>query len=86
MPFLTSKNARTQELERLREEMMALRERAELLDTSCGVGLWQAVLHNQDASIPAAPGPGHRSSAACWATPARPTFPMRTILVGQVAS
>jgi methyl-accepting chemotaxis protein len=52
MSFLTSKNARTQELEQLREEIMALRERAELLDTSCGVGLWQAVLHNQDAFDP----------------------------------
>lgn len=52
MPFLTSKNTRTQELEQLREELIALRERAELLDTSCGVGLWQAVLHNQDAFDP----------------------------------
>jgi methyl-accepting chemotaxis protein len=52
MPFLTSQNARTQELKQLREEIMALRERAELLDTSCGVGLWQAVLHNQDAFDP----------------------------------
>jgi methyl-accepting chemotaxis protein len=52
MSFWTSKNTRTQELEQLREELTALRERAELLDTSCGVGLWQAVLHNADAFDP----------------------------------
>jgi methyl-accepting chemotaxis protein len=52
MPFLMSRNPRTQELEQLREELTALRERAELLDTSCGVGLWQAVLHNAEASDP----------------------------------
>jgi len=52
MPFWTSKNTRTQELEQLREELAALRERADLLDTSCGVGLWQAVLHNADAFDP----------------------------------
>ena len=49
MPFWTSKSTRTQELEQLGEELSALRERVELLDTSCGVGLWQAVLHNADA-------------------------------------
>ena len=38
--------------------------------------LWQAVLHNADALIPRAPGPGRRSFVACWATPARLTFPM----------
>ena len=52
MSFWTSKNTRTQELEQLREELAALRERAELLDTSCGVGLWQALLHNADAFDP----------------------------------
>ena len=52
MSFWTSKNTRTQELEQLREEISALRERVELLDTSCGVGLWQAVLHNADAFDP----------------------------------
>jgi methyl-accepting chemotaxis protein len=49
MSFWTRNNSRTQELDRLKEELGALRERAELLDTSCGVGLWQAVLHNADA-------------------------------------
>jgi methyl-accepting chemotaxis protein len=52
MPFWSSKNTRTQELEKLREELNALRERSDLLDTSCGVGLWQAVLHNADAFDP----------------------------------
>jgi len=52
MSFWTSNNTRTQELEQLKEELTALRERAELLDTSCGVGLWQAVLHNEDALDP----------------------------------
>src|SRR5580692_2348569 len=52
MPFWTSKITRTQELEQLREELNAIRERVELLDTSCGVGLWQAVLHNADAFDP----------------------------------
>jgi methyl-accepting chemotaxis protein len=52
MPFWTHKNTRTQELDRLREELSAVRERADLLDTSCGVGLWQAVLHNEDAFDP----------------------------------
>ena len=52
MPFWTQQNTRTQELEKLREELSALRERTDLLDTSCGVGLWQAVLHNADAFDP----------------------------------
>jgi methyl-accepting chemotaxis protein len=52
MPFWTQRNTRTQELERLREELGAVRERSDLLDTSCGVGLWQAVLHNEDAFDP----------------------------------
>jgi len=52
MPFWTGQNSKTQELERLKEELSALRERTDLLDTSCGVGLWQAVLHNADAFDP----------------------------------
>ena len=52
MAFWTRTNTRTQELERLREELNAIRERAELLDTSAGVGLWQAVLYNEDAFDP----------------------------------
>ena len=52
MSFWTSHNSKSQELEKLKEELSALRERAELLDSSCGVGLWQAVLHNADAFDP----------------------------------
>jgi len=52
MAFWARKNLKTQELERLREELSAIRERSELLDTSCGVGLWQAVLHNADSFDP----------------------------------
>jgi methyl-accepting chemotaxis protein len=50
MLFATRKN--THELEQLREELSALRERVELLDSSSGVGLWQAVLHNADSYDP----------------------------------
>ena len=52
MPFWTNQNSKTQELERLREELTVIRERSELLDTASGVGLWQAVLHNEDAFDP----------------------------------
>ena len=52
MPFWTSQNSKTEELERLRDELNAIRERSELLDTASGVGLWQAVLHNADALDP----------------------------------
>ena len=52
MSFWTSHNSKSQELDKLKEELNALRERAELLDSSCGVGLWQAVLHNADAFDP----------------------------------
>ena len=52
MLFTMTRNTRARELEQLREELNALRERVELLDTSCGVGLWQAVLHNADAFDP----------------------------------
>ena len=52
MSFWTSQNSKSQELERLREELTAIRERSELLDTSSGVGLWQALLHNADAFDP----------------------------------
>ena len=51
MSFWTGHN-KNQELEKLAEELSAIRERVELLDTSCGVGLWQAVLHNADAFDP----------------------------------
>lgn len=52
MPLWVSQNSKTHELERLKEELNALRERSDLLDTSCGVGLWQALLHNADAFDP----------------------------------
>jgi methyl-accepting chemotaxis protein len=52
MPFWTRGNTRTPELERLRDELNSIRERTDVLDTSCGVGLWQAVLHNEDAFDP----------------------------------
>jgi methyl-accepting chemotaxis protein len=52
MLFAMRKTTRAREQEQLREELSALRERVELLDTSCGVGLWQAVLHNADAFDP----------------------------------
>ena len=52
MPFWRRQSAKTQELGRLKEELSAVRERSDLLDTSCGVGLWQAVLHNADAFDP----------------------------------
>ena len=51
MSFWAGQN-KNQELEKLKEELSAIRERVELLDTSCGVGLWQAVLHNADAFDP----------------------------------
>jgi methyl-accepting chemotaxis protein len=52
MSLWTRNNTTMQELQQLREELSAVRERVELLDTSCGVGLWQAVLHNADAFDP----------------------------------
>ena len=52
MSFWTSHNSKSLELEKLKEELSALRERAELLDSSSGVGLWQALLHNADAFDP----------------------------------
>jgi methyl-accepting chemotaxis protein len=52
MSFWTGRNARALELERLKEELNAVRERSELLDGACGIGLWQAVLHNADALDP----------------------------------
>ena len=52
MPFWTGRNSTSRELEKLREELNAIRERSELLDSSSGVGLWQAVLYNADGFDP----------------------------------
>src|SRR5581483_7678242 len=52
MAFWSNQNSKSQEVERLKEELNALRERSDLLDTACGVGLWQAVLFNADAFDP----------------------------------
>ncbi len=41
-----------------REQMREVQERSDLLDNNCGVGLWEAVLHNGDAM--------HASSRWTW--------------------
>jgi hypothetical protein len=33
-------------------ELYAVKERSDLLDRCCGVGFWQAILHNADAFDP----------------------------------
>ena len=86
MSFWTSHNSKSQELEKLKEELSALRERAELLDSSCGVGLWQAVLHNADAFDP--------KSAWTWSPEFRRLlgyssevdFPNVSVLVGPICT
>jgi methyl-accepting chemotaxis protein len=40
------------ELAQLKAELNACKERSELLDSTCGIGLWEAVLHNADALHP----------------------------------
>ena len=52
MTFWNQQSTRAQQLERLQQELHEIRERSELLDTTCGVGLWQAVLVNADALDP----------------------------------
>jgi methyl-accepting chemotaxis protein len=52
MTFWARQNSKAQELGRLQEELKSIRERSDLLDSTCGVGLWQAVLHNADALDP----------------------------------
>ncbi len=42
----------TAELARLKAEVAELKERSALLDSACGIGLWEAVLHNADAMDP----------------------------------
>ena len=52
MTFWNQQSTRAQQLERLQQELHEIRERSELLDTTSGVGLWQAVLVNADALDP----------------------------------
>ncbi|CAN5450844.1 hypothetical protein BH10PSE4_BH10PSE4_20320 [soil metagenome] len=40
------------ELASVKQELAALRERSELLDSACGIGLWEAVLFDADALHP----------------------------------
>ena len=47
-PFIV----RVSELERVRAEFREIKERSDVLDNACGVGLWAAVLHNADALDP----------------------------------
>ncbi len=51
MPFrLFTRDADT--VSRLRAELAEVKGRADVLDSSCGVGLWQAILHEADAFHP----------------------------------
>jgi methyl-accepting chemotaxis protein len=50
MRFGLTRHADT--IARLQAELAEVRERSDVLDTSCGVGLWQAVLHEADAFHP----------------------------------
>ncbi len=43
---------RTSATDRMLAELLEAKERSDVLDNSCGVGLWQAVLHNADALDP----------------------------------
>ncbi|HVW68115.1 MAG TPA: methyl-accepting chemotaxis protein [Steroidobacteraceae bacterium] len=52
MALWKRQNTKNQELEQLHEELSALRQQVDLLESSSGVGLWQAVLHNADALDP----------------------------------
>ena len=44
--------SRSSELARVTAELKEVRERSDVLDNSCGVGLWAAVLYNADALDP----------------------------------
>jgi methyl-accepting chemotaxis protein len=48
LPFIR----RTSATDRTLAELLEAKERSDVLDNSCGVGLWQAVLHNADALDP----------------------------------
>jgi methyl-accepting chemotaxis protein len=50
--MFSSSRKSSKDLARVQAELAELRERSELLDTSCGIGLWQAILHNADALDP----------------------------------
>ena len=50
MAFLFT--SRSSKIARLEAELAEVRERADVLDGSCGIGLWQAILHNADALHP----------------------------------
>ena len=39
----------TSEIKRLKAELREVKERSDVLDDACGVGLWAAVLYNADA-------------------------------------
>ncbi len=43
---------KTGEIDRLKKQLADLKERSELLDQACGIGLWEAVLHDADALHP----------------------------------
>src|SRR3569833_3052196 len=40
------------EYDAVQAQMREVSERSELLDAACGIGLWEAVLHNGDAKAP----------------------------------
>ena len=50
--MFSSRRKDTSELARVKAELATLKERSELLDSACGIGLWEAVLHNADALDP----------------------------------
>ncbi|WP_082475728.1 methyl-accepting chemotaxis protein [Rhizobium sp. Leaf341] len=43
------KSAKQKRIEELETELRAVRERSDLLDEACGVGLWEGILYNGDA-------------------------------------
>ncbi len=48
LPFFSASS----ELARVKAELKEVKERSDVLDNTCGVGLWAAVLHNADALDP----------------------------------
>ncbi|MCA2380093.1 PAS domain-containing protein [Agrobacterium genomosp. 3 str. RTP8] len=45
-------DTKSKQIAELKEKLEAVRERSNLLDEACGIGLWEAVLHNGDALHP----------------------------------
>ncbi|WP_407722184.1 PAS domain-containing methyl-accepting chemotaxis protein [Neorhizobium petrolearium] len=43
---------KTKDISELKAQLQAVSERSSLLDEACGIGLWEAVLHNGDAMHP----------------------------------